>query len=175
MASRKAVVAALTLLSRAFAGDVTRERIELYAAALEDVPDEQLAAATKHVIQTQVGAFLPPPAVLRLAAGYGAPAVDVEAVLRAIDSLGGYSPSGWCLPRMETVREALGDAVAYAAAEVGIHRLLADDATTRDIAARDFAQALIREAGERPTSLPPWANLRLTDGAEPKQLPAGRR
>jgi hypothetical protein len=173
MASRKAVVAALTLLSRAFAGEVTHERIEVYTAALDDVTDAQLAVAIVEVIKRHEGAFFPPPAVLRKAAGVGdAPAVDVDGILRELSRMGSYSPNGWLLPRIGEVREALGDAVAYAAAEVGLHRLCADDTVTRDIAARDFAQALRLEAEERPDSLPAWANLRLQVTA-PKQLTDG--
>src|SRR5689334_22121732 len=64
MASRGAVTAALKLLSRAFSGDVDPARAETYAAALEDLSDDELARATTIVIKTYLGAFIPPPAVI---------------------------------------------------------------------------------------------------------------
>ena len=151
MASRKAVRAALKLLALNFAGDVTPERTQLWAAALEDVSDEQLARAVPEVIRTHRGEFIPPVAIVRDAAGANdAPPADTAAVIRRIDRLGAYGPqSGWQAPSVETVGAEMGGEAAEAYAAVGGgSRLLSDNPTTREIAERDFAKEL-RVAIER--------------------------
>ena len=148
MATRKAVMATLTMLAREYAGTVTEEKADLWLAALEDVSDRVLALAVAKVIRTHTGGFIPPVALLREAAGANAlPVIDAERILRDIDRLGSHNPAtGWQSPRVERVREVMGASVAAAYAEAGgPSRLFADSATTRDIAAREFAASLTAE------------------------------
>jgi len=161
MASRRAVSAALKMLALTFAGDVSGERVDLYAAALEDVTDGALAAATLQLVKTHKGEWIPVPAVIREAAGVDA-LPDIDALIRRIDRLGEPNPGyGWLSPDVETVRMAMGDAVADAYADVGAERLFADQATTRDIARHDFRRALALAARRAPL---------LIGGATPKRI-----
>ena len=155
MASVDAVTVALKSLGRAFAGTVDAERIALYYAALDDIEDADLLRATAALIKTHTGEFIPPPSHIRRAAGANRPvAVDVAAVTRAIEKLGIYNPNvGMIYPDIGAVRERLGDAIAYAYASAGGTRLFADNDTTRDIATREFANA-IADAANRPGAFP---------------------
>jgi hypothetical protein len=88
-------------------------------------------------------------------------------VLRQISALGSYSPAaGWQYPRIEAVRDALGDAVASAYAAAGAERCFADDDTiTQDIARRAFATELgdtQRRDPTRPLLVAPTAQRKLT-------------
>lgn len=159
MASSKAVLAALKMLSRAFAGVVDAERVELYRVALDDLSDEQIATATAGVIRTHTGEYIPPPAVLRKAIAPAAVVVDSTALVREIEKLATYNPnSGMIAPSVALVRERLGEAVGYAYAAAGAQLVLSDDATTRAIALRDFQRAM-REAAERPQAALPVLGL----------------
>ena len=151
MATKRAVGTALTVLARAFAGPVTPEKIDLYAAALEDVTDAALEAATVRLVREYDGEFIPNPATIRRAAGANVvPVVDVEGIIERIDRLGSYNPvTGYNAPRVETVRRALGDAIAAAYGAAGGSRLVADNGTTRDIAGRDFARELAAQVQQR--------------------------
>lgn len=167
MASRRAVGAALTLLVRAFAGEVTKERIELYHAALDDLTDDQLARAVTRVLKTRTDDFLPPPAVLLEAAGVNvAPVLDAERILQAIDAAGTYTPSGRINLREHEVRDCFGDVIADAYSEAGGGtRLFSNNETTRDIAFRDFQRGLqdaLHVHG--PAALPTWAVPRRLGG-----------
>jgi hypothetical protein len=159
MASRLAVLKSLKMLSLAFSGDVTEERVDLYAAALNNVPDDKLATATVRLIATHKGEWIPVPAMIRDAAGANAiPRIDVDATIRLIDRLGDYNPNtGWRSPSVETVRDAMGDgaADAYGAVGGGSRLLDATDPLTREIAARDLAKELEAVRDERgPDCLP---------------------
>ncbi len=177
MATKKAVGTALTLLSRAYGGEVTREKADVYAAALKDVSDLQLQAGVSRVIQEYRAAFIPPPAVIREACGANAePVLDVERVRAEIDRLGTYHPNGWINARPETVRQTLGDAVADAYAEAGGGaQLFADNETTRSIALRDLQRGLrsaVRVYGV--AALPEWAQPRgIGSDSERKRLGSG--
>lgn len=150
MATSRAVAAALAVLGRAFAGVVDEERVDVYCAALEDLSDADLAIATAHVVKTHTGEFIPPPAVLRKAVAPAPIAVDSSAVLRRIENLAIYSPqAGMIYPRGDVVRDALGEAIAYAYAAAGGERVFSDNETTREIATREFQKALA-EAVSRP-------------------------
>ena len=169
MASRRAVSAALKMLALTFAGDVSGERVDLYAAALEDVDDGALAAATLQLVKTHKGEWIPVPAVIREAAGADVqPRADVEDIVSRISRLSEYNPHGQRGPRVGAVRVAMGDAIASAYGAVGGSSRLIDstDATTRDIALRDFAkelEALVRERGPACLALPAPA-VRLITG-----------
>ncbi len=155
MATSKAVLSALKMLSRAFAGVVDPERVELYRVALDDLSDEQLAAATVIVIRTHTGEFIPPPAVLRKAVAPAPVAIDVAGIVRQIEKLAAYTPgAGMQYPAVRTVREELGESVGYAYAAAGGARLFAEDATTRSIAAREFQRAMTEAVSRPATALP---------------------
>jgi len=148
MASIKAVGVSLKVLGRAFAGTVDDARVSVYAAALEDLTDDQLAVATARVVKTHTGEFIPPPAVIRRAVGANQPTVvDVDSVVRAIGQLAKYNPaSGMIYPSVAVVREALGEAVAYAYAAAGGTRMFVEDAIGEAIARREFQKALEQAA-----------------------------
>lgn len=171
MASRRAVVAALKMFALTFAGDVSDERIDLYVAALEDVPDEALRAATTRLVATHRGEWVPVPAIVREAAGANAkPRVDVGALARRIDRLGEYSPAtGWISPCVEEVRDRMGGAVADAyGAAGGPDQLFAQDATTRAIALRDFGrelESIVQERGASCLALATSTPKRITGEA----------
>ena len=145
MATRKAIRTALKLLSVNFAGGVSDERTQLWAIALEDVSDEQLARAVPEVIRTHRGEFIPPIAVIRDAAGANLEgAVDAEGLLRQIAATGSHSATaGFCGPSAQRVVQGFGAAIgeAYAMAGGG-SCLFANEETTRAIASRDFRKAL---------------------------------
>jgi hypothetical protein len=155
VASVKAVAASLKLLARAFAGVVDDARVEVYNAALEDLTDAQLAAATTIVIKTHTGEFIPPPAVLLKAVAPVAVAVDASAIVRRIEKLATYSAhAGMIYPGVDQVRAELGETVAYAYAAAGGPRIFSENDTTRSIAEREFSKA-ITEAANRPQSALP--------------------
>lgn len=177
MATKKAIAASLAALSRAFAGEVGPQKLVVFYDALADVTDSELSAATAIVIRTYRGEFIPPPAILRDAVGANeVPAIDVERVVTEIERLGSYNPhSGWNLPTVRRVRAELGEAVANACADIGLHRVCADEERTRAIALQEFRKVLHAEALRAPGTLPAWADLsrRLAVGApQAKQLPA---
>lgn len=173
MASRKAALAALTLLSRAFAGEVSGEKADVYAAAVEDLTDEQLMTATARVIKTRTDDFLPPPAVILEAAGANVePVLDAERILREIEAAGTYTPSGWSNLRERQVRERFGDVIADAYSEAGCGtRLFSSNETTRDIAFREFQLGLkvaIHTHGVQ--ALPGWAVPKRVGGSGARGL-----
>lgn len=146
------------MLGRAFAGVVDEERIAVYCAALEDLSDEQLAIATAYIVKMHAGEFIPPPAVIRKAVAPAPVVVDAAAVIRQIAKLGTYSPHcGMIYPAINAVREALGDAVAYAYAAAGETRVFSESETTREIAAREFQRAMT-EIVNRPEGALPILN-----------------
>ena len=169
MASIKAVGTSLKMLARAFAGVVDDARVEVYAAALEDLTDVELATATTIVIKTHTGEFIPPPAILRKAVAPAAIAVDAVSLVRQIEKLSVYNPnSGMIPPSAVIVREQLGEAVAYAYVAAGGPRIFADNQTTLDIATREFAKAMT-EAATRPN-----AELPVIGGGERPRLAIAR-
>ena len=178
MASKRYVAACLTYLSRTFAGKVDPEKAQAYSLALEDVTDAEIEDATKRLLSTHTGEFVPTPAVIRAAVPrLRAPSLNVARIERAIGSLGSHNPySGWADPSVEVVRERLGDAIASAYATVGAGCLFADDAKTRDIARRDFVKAMeetVKAPGGR-ESLPEWATPTVLPIADRKRLTDGR-
>lgn len=155
MASKRAVATALKMLGRAFAGVVDEPRIEVYAAALEDLTDEELATAATLVIRNYTGEFIPPPAVIRKAIAPAPVAVDAPSIIRRIEKLMTYNPNmGMLPPPTETVRTQLGEQAAYAYAAAGGPRLFSDNETTREIAARDFQRAMAEAVGRPQAPLP---------------------
>lgn len=179
MASDKAVLAGLTLLARAFAGEVDAARVQVYGAALEDLTDQEIAAAVAAIVKTHTGEFIPPPAVIRRAVlGDETPKLDVDRIIHEIMDLGEYNPNcGTLPPSVRTVREKMGEAIADAYADVGGSRLGAHDAKTRDIAAQEFRRALAGEAAAGYTAFPPWAvaNPPRLAVSEAKRIAAAER
>ncbi len=154
MASKAMVAKCLAMMSRSFAGEVDDERVRLYHAAFDDLDDAQIERATTIVVRQWTGAFIPPPAVIRAAVAPAAPAVDAGALARRISKLGFYHPTGWVYPRIDKVRDELGEVVAYAYAAAGRERLYAENDTTRDIAEREFEKSLIEGMKRAPNGLP---------------------
>ena len=148
MATSKSVASALKILSRAFAGVVDAERIELYRVALDDLSDEQLGHAVVFIVKTHTGEFIPPPAVIRRAiTAAKAPAVDVDATIRRIEKLAVYSPHvGMIYPGTQRVIDELGERAGYAYAAAGGPRVFSEHETTRDIARREFQTAMTEAA-----------------------------
>lgn len=175
MASERAVRAALTMLGRVFAGSVGPERIETYCAALEDLSDGEVADATKALMTSHLGEFIPVPAVIRqMARGDETPRLDVDRIVREISAMGEYNPHcGWQPPSVRRVRAVAGHAIADAYADVGASRLFLGGARTREIAAQEFRKSLALATGAHLyASFPPWAvanPARLAAG-EPKRL-----
>ena len=179
MATRRAVMTALKMFALTFAGDVSDERIDLYFAALDDVSDDALAAATLQLVRTHRGEWIPTPATIRDAAGANTlPVIDAGRLLREIDRLGEYSPgTGWESPSVDVVREKRGDLIADAyAAAGGPERLFEGGATTREIAAREFAQEMAAQVKAHGAAalLPPAAPAvpRLAAGAPVPEIEA---
>lgn len=175
MASLDAVGACLKMFARAYTGGVFDDgRVEVYAAALEDLTDEQLANATVRVIKSHERDFIPPAAVILAAARAERSAVDVGAVLNEIHRLAIYNPaSGMIYPSVRAVRESLGDAVANAYADAGGTLVFSGpEDVGGQIARREFRQAL-NDAAVRGAPLPMLPmlghpappRLRLTDGS----------
>ena len=81
-----------------------------------------------------------------------APTVDSSPVLRRIEKLAQYNPhTSMIYPRVEEVREKIGDEAAYAYATAGAQRCFADNETTREICSREFHKAL-EQAVRNPTA-----------------------
>lgn len=162
MASEEAVMACLAVLGRAFAGTVDKARVDVYAAALEDLSDDELKAATTIVVKNHTGEFIPPPAVIRKAVT-AAPAVDTDEAIAFIRALSVYNPNvGMIRPAIETVRQSspmLGYAYAFAG---GGDALFSENAVTADIARREFQRGLV-EATAKPESA-----LRITGSSVPQ-------
>lgn len=183
MASTKAIYASLKMLSHNFAGDISRERVELWEAALREVSDEQLSRAVPTVIATYTGSFLPPVAVIREAAGANRlPVLDFDDAKKRIADLGHYNAhTGWIYPRVFEVREKLGDMLADAYSYAGADQIFSDNETTRSIAQRTFRERLSSDAEKLGLLALPARPLQLTDPAierakasirkpQPKQL-----
>jgi hypothetical protein len=151
MASHETVARALAIMQELWSREITPELVRIYRAALADVDDDALLAAVRRALTTCK--FFPVPAELRELAGANRPAfVDAEAVLDRIAGHASYHPaSGTRMPRVEVVRQLLGDAVAEAYGLAGGgDRLFSPNETTRSIARREFAEELrqlVRERG----------------------------
>lgn len=141
MASRQAVAGALALLAEAWPREVTPQMAEVYAMALEGVSDDALGRAVPAALRDLT--FFPVPAELRRLSGIREPIIDVDAVLDRIQGLASYLPTtGTTYPRVELVRERLGEAIAAAYAIAGAGRLFTGNEVGRDIARREFAAEL---------------------------------
>ena len=150
MASNERVGWALSVLKHLPSKNpVTAETTAFYALGLRDLADDDLTRAVG--IAASRCTFLPTPAELRdLAGANRAEVVDAEAVLTAIAVMATYLPTtGTTYPRVEAVRERLGDGVANAYGAAGGGRIFAGSEVTRDIARREFEKALAEEVADR--------------------------
>lgn len=168
MASKQGIYAAFKVLSRAFAGTVDAEKVDLYHAALEDLSDEAIATATVKVVKEWTGQFIPPPALIRNAVGANAtPVIDVDSIRYHIEKLGEYNPNvGWIYPSNQKVQAILGESIAVAYAIAG-KALFSENETTASIATREFREALeteVRHSGMAAIALPEKPK-QLTEGA----------
>lgn len=158
MATAKAVAGALALLAEAHPSRaVTPQTVQVYAGALRDLTDAQLAQAVDRATRTLK--FFPSPAELLECAGANRPAtVDFTALYERIAALGQYHPaSGMSWPSYATVCDQVGHEVGISYALVGGARLFSGSQTTRDIARREFEQeyrSLLRERGDSALPLP---------------------
>jgi hypothetical protein len=151
VASERAVARMMRIFSRNFAGEVTADRCKLYHAALQDVSDEQLDAATARIVKEHESEFIPPVAIIRkFAAANARPSIDVESTIVAIGRYGEMGHTRWYPPRPETIAKHFPPAVVRAYAEVGGTVLFSDNATTREIAFRDFGRAYKETVREDP-------------------------
>lgn len=119
--------------------------IALYYVTLSDaMSTEQFEMAARRVFSEYDDFGFPPPAVFLTALAATAPPIDGDAILRRISALGSHHPNrGWIYPRLDVIRDALGDGIAQAYAAAGADRCFADDGSvTQDIARRTFATEL---------------------------------
>ena len=136
MASARCVAECLAMLSEAKPErEITEHTVAVYAMALDDVDDAALRRAAARALK--ICRFFPAPAELR----------DVDAILEQLRGMCGYLPTvGTIAPRVDDVRQRLGDGIAraYAACGGGTRLLLGNDTTTA-IALREFTQELQEE------------------------------
>ena len=147
MASARCVAECLAMLSEAKPErEITEHTVAVYAMALDDVDDAALRRAAARALK--ICRFFPAPAELREYAGANVlPVVDVDAILEQLRGMCGYLPTvGTIAPRVDDVRQRLGDGIAraYAACGGGTRLLLGNDTTTA-IALREFTQELQEE------------------------------
>jgi hypothetical protein len=166
MASNAAIAGALALLHELYpTREIGPNTAPAWALVFADWDDETLTACVKRAAATPGRTFFPTPG--EIAAFRPVPMVDGPAILRRISALGTYNPNGWLYPRIETVRDAMGDAVASAYAAAGVERCFADDdSITQDIARRAFATELTSAQKANPTQP-------LLAASTTKQLVAG--
>jgi hypothetical protein len=163
MATTETILKCLKMLAADRAGDLSQERIDLWTAGLEDIPDPKLLQGVVNTLKTHSGDFIPTLAQIRSAA-LPPVHVDSEAIRREIIAISGYNPNGFVPARVQDVRKRLGDAVADAYGAIGGGSRLFADGTTGDIALRDFSQELsllVKERGVQ-ALVPPEQPLLLS-------------
>jgi hypothetical protein len=145
MASNRAVATAIAALHEAYpTRAITGSTRDVFAIALANVTDEQLAHGTRTLLQESGRTWFPAPGEIIAASLPPDPAVDVSDIVRRIDRLGHYVPTrGHIPPRVDTVRNTMGDAIADAYADAVPDRVFSDDEKTRQIALHQFGKALV--------------------------------
>lgn len=103
-------------LALTFPRAVTPEVVEVYAAALADLTDDELAVAAAQVVRRE--RFFPVPAVLRDYARPADPAAAGRALARIRDCVE-YSPELGDIWRLSAIREQVGEAAAHAIQAAG--------------------------------------------------------
>lgn len=142
MASPRTIATILAFLHELYpTREIGEATNEAWHIAFADWDDETLTVCARNAAATPGRSFFPTPG--EIAAFRPAPAIDTAALLRRISAIGTYNPNGWIYPRIEAVRDALGDAVADAYAAAGAERCFAEDeSVTQDIARRAFGKEL---------------------------------
>lgn len=171
MASESAVGRTLAFLHELYpTREITPEAVAAWTVAFRDWDDRQLMECAMKAAREVGRTFFPTPG--EITALRPRPALDLAGILHRISELGQYNPhTGWQYPRIDVVREALGDAIATAYGSAGAERCFADDANdgshvTRDIARREFEKNLEMwqtQNPDRPLLPAPQQNL-LTEG-----------
>ena len=145
MASDRAITGVLAFLHDLFpTRDVGPGLLDAWARIFGDAKysDRWIESAAQQVAEEPGREFFPTPGALLVYFPRPA-AVSAVELLRRITALGHEGPHfEWVLPSVERVRECLGDGIAAAYGAVGPHRLNSDNPTTREIAERDFAEAV---------------------------------
>ena len=172
MASPKCISTVLAVLHEAEpTRQLTKQTAEIWLAIFADVDDAKMLDTAKQLVVEPGRRFFPSPGEFRAKLQGQLPALDVAGITRRIEALGMYNPHvGWIWPRVDAVRDALGEGIARAYGVVGA-RLGADDETTRSIAQRDFhgeLHAILEREG--PTALEAPKRLALPSGDDAKQL-----
>jgi hypothetical protein len=142
MASSQAIAAVLAFLQEIFpTRDINANTANAWSIMFEEWSDADLTTYARLAAKERGRKFFPTaPEVM---ACRPVPAIDSARILRQIGALGTYNPHGWLYPRIETVREKLGDGIADAYAAAGGERCFADEGSaTSDIARRTFAAEL---------------------------------
>jgi len=122
---------------------ITAETGPAWEIIFRDVSDREFLGACLAACRESGRTFFPTPGELSALILPPPAQYDTEAVLRRVRETCEYVPGyGYSAPRVVKVRELLGDVIANALSEVGAARLYSDNATTREIAAREFAEAL---------------------------------
>jgi ribosomal protein S16 len=140
--------AGMALLAGAFSRNLEATLMKVYYAALsKNLTDEEFERAVELCLSEET--FWPPPAtIIGKVKGIGKqspppPTVDSSTILRRIEKLGKYNPStGMVYPRVDEVRQKMGEEAAYAYASAGAQRCFSDNETTRDICAREFHKVM---------------------------------
>lgn len=143
MASVEAVASGLAVLHEAHpTREVTKQTAQVWHRLFLDTDDAAFVRACEALACEAGRQFFPTPGELIAKLRGPRPAIDVDGIVKRIESLGYHNPhAGWVWPRAERVRDVLGGGIAEAYGAVG-QRLGADEGTGRDIALRDFAEHL---------------------------------
>lgn len=180
MATDAAVARVLAMLHEYFpTREVTEATLDAWAIAFADCSDVDLNTWALAAVREPNRAFFPTPG--EILAHRPAPIIDADVLLERISALGTWNPQdGRVYPRVDRVRDALGDAVAVAYGAAGGRLCFADagrdgSTTTRDIARQKFLAELRAEVKRDPGALLPAAPSRPALGAAPLHLIAGNR
>ncbi len=154
MASKTAIATVLAYLHELYpTREIQPATAQAWAMVFAEWPDDELQACAMKAAAERGRTFFPTPG--EISAYRAIPTVDAAAILRRISKLGTYNPNrGWIYPRIETVRAALGDAIANAYSEAGTDRCFADDdSITQGIAHRMFEKCITETATKDPSAL----------------------
>ena len=147
MASRSVIARGLALLHESFpTRAITEETGAAWVAIFAEVPDGDFLRACLLLCREAGRTFFPTSGEVMAYASPAPPQPDAMGALRQIAALSTYDPAtGNHPPRVELVREKLGDAFAFAYGQAMASRLFSGSPMTREIAERDFAEALHEE------------------------------
>lgn len=151
--------------------DVGERTVELWSRLFRNVSDEEFTRGVEALLLEPDRKFFPAPGEVLRACRGPLPPIDVEAIRRQIAWLGtGSVHVGHIWPRVERVREVLGNGVAEAYGAIGGTRLGANEGTTLEIALRDFGaelQAIAHRDGPKALLPPEPGTLLANPDASP--------